>query len=155
MHRSRVRPATDACWMYALTTLARAFASRAHSFLLLACLPSGVLLFPEYPKRSCAFFMLSAWTIVSFPRARQLRSWTAAHGACLPHQRTSKAHDASYLSSYRALQSTLWTLSELTWLRAHKINDPRRFMPKRIAQTEKRYGQCNPRQNAVIVSVAP
>ena len=41
------------------------------------------------------------------------------------------------------------------WLRAHKINDPRRFMPKRIAQTEKRYGQCNPRQNAVIVSVAP
>ena len=51
MHRSLVRPATEACWMYALTTLARALANRASLRLALAFSPLN-------PIRLCACFML-------------------------------------------------------------------------------------------------
>ena len=81
---------------------------------------------------------------------RQLRtlfeSWKPAHG--------EKRRCIKHLCDFAWRDSRGGVVSEYPgWLRAHKINDPRRFMPKRIAQTEKRYGQCNPRQDAVIVTM--
>ena len=81
------------------------------------------------------------------PLRTLFENWKPAHG--------EKQRCIRYLCDYAWRDSNGGVVSEHPgWLRAHKIYDPRRFTPERIAQTEERYRQCNPRPDAVIVSEA-